>query len=170
MSTSLTLSQSRRFFLLIFLASAGALTAALVGEKGFGLAPCILCLYERIPYAVAGLVGLAMIALPTSPRLRSLGLWLVLTAFVVGVGLSAFHVGVEQHWWESPACTGGPLGAVSVDDLMAAIQKPVRPACDDIQWSFMGITLAGFNFVYSLVLAGLTLGVTLRFGKGRSAT
>jgi disulfide bond formation protein DsbB len=158
----MNLSQSRRFFLLIFLACAGALTAALVGERFFGLAPCILCLYERIPYAVAGLIALMMMALPSSAYLRQIALGLVLTAFVIGLALSVFHVGVEQHWWASPACTGGPLESVSVDDLLAAIQKPVRPACDDVQWSLFGITLAGYNVLFSAALAGLCLSVILR--------
>lgn len=158
----MTLKPSRPVFLLLFLACAVALTSVLVGEQVFGLRPCILCLYERIPYAVAGLIALIMIGLPTSPRLRWLGLGLITLAFLVSCGLSFYHIGVEQHWWDNPACTGGPMDAMSLDDLKAAISKPVRPACEDIQWSLFGITLAGYNLIYSVVLSAFCLLVAQR--------
>lgn len=144
---------SRLFFLLVFLTCAITLGLALIGEHVLGMAPCILCLTERVPYAVAGLVALAMVALPTSPNLRRLGLILLLIAFVANAGISAYHVGVEQHWWESPACGGAPPTAISLQDLMAEAAKPALPPCDEPQWSLFGVTLAGYNVLLNLGLA-----------------
>ncbi|WP_019645694.1 disulfide bond formation protein B [Novispirillum itersonii] len=151
------LAPRRPFFLLVSLICLSALSAALIGQYGFDLHPCILCLYERIPYVTAGLTGLAMALLPTSPRLRRLGLLLIGLSFAANTALGFYHVGVEQHWWTNPGCTGGPLNAMSLADLQSSIQKAVRPACDDVQWSLFGITLAGYNLLLSLAMTALTV-------------
>ena len=49
----------------IFAVSATALANAYIAEYGFGLEPCILCLYQRVPYAVAGVLGLAALFVPS---------------------------------------------------------------------------------------------------------
>lgn len=150
---------SRPFFLAIFLICALSLTAALTGEHVFGLRPCLLCLYERIPYVIGGAVAAAMILLPTSPRLRFLGVTLCLLAFLGNTGLGIYHVGVEYQWWAAPACTGD-VSSASLDDLRAALSQPAPPACDEVQWTLFGISLAGYNTVLSAALAAFcTLGI-----------
>lgn len=143
---------SRPFFIAIFLACAISLSAALVGQHVFDLRPCMLCLYERLPYVAAGIVAAAMILLPTSPRLRNLGVLLCLLAFLGNTGLGIYHVGVEQQWWAAPACTGD-VGQVNLGDLRAALGKASPPPCDEIQWTLFGISMAGYNAILSLALA-----------------
>lgn len=153
----LSLLQPRRpFFLLVAAVCLTALSSVLISQYGFDLNPCILCLYERIPYVTAGLTALAMALLPTSPRLRRFGLLLIGLSFAANSALGFYHVGVEQHWWTNPGCTGGPLTSVSLADMQSALLKPVRPACDDVQWSLFGITLAGYNLLLSLAMTALT--------------
>lgn len=147
----------RPFFLLVSLICLTALGSAILAQYGFGMAPCVLCLYERMPYVFAGLTGLALSLLPTSPRLRRLGVVLIGLSFLANSGLGFYHVGVEQHWWSSPGCTGGPMSAISLSDLQASLQHPVRPACDDVQWSLFGITFAGYNLLLSLAMTALTV-------------
>lgn len=156
---SFVLQPRRPFFLLVALVCLTALSAVLISQYGFDLAPCILCLYERIPYVTAGLIALAMVLLPTSPRLRRLGLLLIGLSFAANSALGFYHIGVEQHWWSNPGCTGGPLTTLSLTDMQSALQNPVRPACDDVQWSLFGITLAGYNLLLSLVMTALTAAV-----------
>ncbi|SIT14998.1 disulfide bond formation protein B [Insolitispirillum peregrinum] len=158
----MTRTQSRPLFMAIALSCAMALTAALIGEKVYGLRPCLLCLYERVPYVVAGMVSLLLIAAPTSARLRWLGIGLVLLAFLANLGLGVFHVGVESHWWASPACTAETSAApTSLADMQAALTQPPPPPCDEVQWRLFGISLAGYNTLYNLVLFVCTL-VALR--------
>ncbi len=152
---------SRLFFILVFAVCAGSLTMALVGQYVFKLDPCVLCLSERVPFAVGGLVALAMAGLPTSPPLRRLALLLLLLAFAGNALLSGYHVGVEQHWWDSPACGGEAPTEVSLQDLMASANEAVLPPCDQPQWSLFGVTLAGYNMLLNLGLAAL-VAVALR--------
>ena len=81
----------------IALVGLSALAAAYTAQYGFGLEPCILCLYQRVPYAVA--LGLGLLGLVA---LRPAGLQplLVLIAglgFLAGAGIAGYHVGVEQR-------------------------------------------------------------------------
>lgn len=148
---------------LLFLAVSLALLAgALVIEHGFGIKPCILCLYQRIAPGVAA--GLALLALlPVIPlRAARLLTALVGVAFAANVVLAGYHVGVEQHWWAgTPQCGGGaaaPLSAPSsLADLNAALDAPEVVPCDAVPLSLFGVSLAGYNGLMSLGLAVLAV-------------
>jgi len=80
-------------------------------------------------------------------------LWLVALIFAASIVLSAYHVGVEQHWIAGPtACTGGLGQANSPEELMKLLQAKEAVQCDVVQWSFHGISLAGLNLIASLAL------------------
>jgi disulfide bond formation protein DsbB len=158
------LRPGRPFFAAVLIICAGALGAALTGQYVFGLEPCILCLYSRVPYVAAGLVAAAMLGLPTSPGLRRLGAGLVLAAFLTNVGISSYHVGVEQHWWTSAVCEATPMEAVDVMDLQRALTMPqARPSCDQVAWTLFGVSLAGYNVILSILLAAFA--ATALFGN-----
>ena len=154
----------------ILLFSAVAILATvLVSQYGFGLAPCQLCIYQRVPYGVV--IALALVTLAARLGNRA-GAWLILlcaACFLAGGAVALFHVGVEQHWWAGPAAcsTQGTAGtAQSVDDLLAQISKPVKiPACDQIAWSLFGVSMAGYNLLASIALAGFSL-VAAKRGLG----
>lgn len=145
---------SKPFFLLAFLACAWALAAAFIGQFVFGLQPCVLCLTERIPYALGGLVAALMVMAPSSPGLRRLATLLLVLAFAANALISAYHVGVEQQWWASAVCeSAAPTATMSLQDLQAALKNPPRPSCDQVAWTLFGISLAGYNLLLSLALA-----------------
>ena len=143
---------------LILLASAGALAAALTAQYGFGLRPCILCLYQRVPYVVAAILALAGLAGPRAWRGHPLLLALCGLVFLADTGISSFHVGVEQHWWAGlAACTGeGQAVAGSVEDLKAMLAGPPPPRCDQIPWSLFGISMAGYDVFATFALAAFS--------------
>ena len=146
---------SRPYPLHVLLACVGALGAALTAQFAFGLRPCVLCIYQRIPYLLAGLLAGAAL-LPVLPR-RSVGLLLgfCALAFAVNSGIAVFHVGVEQHWWAGlNACTAAAPQAQSIQDLQARLAGPPPPRCDQIPWEMFGISMAGYNVFASLALAG----------------
>ena len=130
--------------------------AAWASQIWGGLVPCELCLGERLPY-YWGLPILAVILLLWN-RLP-LTVWYVAmlivgAIFVWSVYLGVFHAGVEWKFWPGPtACTsdGTNLNLNQLTDLNAV--KVVR--CDQVQWSFLGISLAGYNALVSLVMVVL---------------
>lgn len=149
----------------VFLASVLALATAYVAEYGFALKPCDLCLWQRVPYFVAG--GLAIFALGTRrDATRMVLIGLCAAAFVAGAGIAIHHVGVEQHWWGSVASCGGelPIG-MAAGDLMAALSAPPDPACDAPTWVMFGVSAAVYNALLSVGLAAFTLWGMARIGR-----
>lgn len=137
---------------LLLLASIGALAAVLIAQFGFGLAPCHLCTLQRIPYAFAILVALAALGERRDGRQRAVLLGLCALIFATNLGLAVFHIGVEQHWWES-ACAGAQKLSTNAGGLLAKLKagKP-EAACDSVPFEIFGISLAGLNLLLSLVL------------------
>lgn len=148
-----------RLALAVLAASVSALAAALVAQFGFGLHPCELCLTQRVPFVIAGLLSALALAL-APPRLRRVLMALAGLALLVNSGIAVFHVGVEQKWWQSRCAASEPV-KLSVTDLSTLMRQPAEARCDEPAWEWHGLTMAGMNIVYSgglalLVLAGLT--------------
>jgi len=75
---------------------------------------------------------------------------------LVGAGIAFYHAGVEQHWWEGPTtCTSQGIAGLSGEDLMAQIMDAPIVRCDEIPWSMFGLSMAAWNGVVSLGLAGM---------------
>ena len=151
------MSGARLLPALILAASAATLGGAFLFQYVGGLAPCVLCIYQRYPYGVA--IALSALTLfLQGGRARGALLLLCGLAFLAGAGIGVFHVGVEQHWWEgTAACTGeaGPAG--SLEALRAQLMATPVARCDRIAWSLFGISMAGYNVLISSALALLSL-------------
>jgi disulfide bond formation protein DsbB len=143
--------------LLVLAGSVGALGFALVSQFFFGLEPCVLCIYQRWPYVATIALAVLALSLGRDSLWRPWLLAAAALAFLIGGGIGVFHVGVERHWWEGTAeCTGGPA-ALTVEALRAQIVGRPPARCDEIAFSFLGLSMAGWNVVVSLALAGFSL-------------
>lgn len=142
----------------LILLAAGGSAALLLGAFGFqhlgGLAPCKLCLWQRWPHAAAIAIGMVALILPgrIPPILPALGALAALGTAAIG----AYHVGVEQGWWEGPnTCSSGPVGGLSPEQLLEQIMTAPLVRCDEIAWQMLGLSMAGWNAVISLALAAI---------------
>ena len=133
---------------------AGAFSLALLlGAFAFqylgGLAPCEMCIWQRWPHGAAILLGLgggvlALNRVLPHDTVKTLA-WLAVLAIAVSGAIGVFHAGVEWKLWEGPsACTG--IGFVPGQDDFKPFQV-VR--CDEAQWRLFGISLAGYNAIFS---------------------
>jgi disulfide bond formation protein DsbB len=133
------------------LGSLALLLGALAFQYLGGLAPCHLCVLQRWPHVVAIALGLVILASPAR--------WLALLAGVavlVGAGIAGYHVGVEQHWWAGPTtCTAPVPGAGDAGALLDQILATPTVLCDSVSWRWLGVSMAGWNGILSLVLAGV---------------
>jgi disulfide bond formation protein DsbB len=140
---------------LILLAAAGSL-ALLLGAFGFqvlgGLTPCKLCIWQRWPHAAAVVIAGAAIA-TRSAFLPWLGAIAALTSGAIGV----YHTGVERAWWQGPtSCTSSaPVTGISADDLLNQIMSAEIHRCDEVVWQLMGLSMASWNAIASVVLAAI---------------
>ena len=123
------------------------------------LAPCELCLKEREVYwlaAALAAVGGGLSLTPFKP-----GRWVsavLALVFLGGAALAAFHAGVEWKFWPGPAACTGTHVQVSTADLSRLLKGgPIGiPACDKPAWIFLGVSMAGWNVLVSLSLAGMS--------------
>lgn len=142
----------RAFFGFMIIASLIALVMAYFLEVHVGLEPCRLCEYQRLAYVFAILfcaIGFYSVRLK-----RLAGLCVVLT-FGMGTYLALMHVGVEYGWFTvDVACTKNFVldPNATIDDFKEVIQGQVLAPCNKSEFSFIWITLAGWNFIYSSVL------------------
>lgn len=164
-------SDRRAPALVIIAAACAALGGAVLFQYVGGLAPCVLCVYQRYPYGAAALLGLAALLLKER-QARGMALAFAAFAFVVDAGIAAFHVGVERHWWEgTAACTGSLVSgaAGSLDALRQQILNAPVARCDRIPWALFGLSLADYNLLIALALAAFSAraaGATFRRGEG----
>ena len=145
------MSRTRNFIPgLILLVTVAMLSSAYSAQYVGGLRPCILCLYERIPWFAAGALTLVIILLSFSgPGRRGI---LLVTGLVLlgGAALAGYHVGVEQQFWAGPgACSAPEAMPQSLDELKAMLETVQEPRCDQIPWQMFGISLAGYNALVS---------------------
>lgn len=148
------LTKDRAVVLLTFVAALTALGTAWTAQYGFGLYPCELCLYQRLPYiGITALCVLALIPAVDSDS-RRLAIYVAAGLFLTTAGIAAYHVGVEQGWWQSSCAPVGPQ-TFSMQDIQSALQRPGTPACDDVPFTLFGISMAGYNMLAGVILAGL---------------
>jgi len=159
---------ARPILLLVLAASLAVAVGALLLQYVGGLQPCELCLAERWPYY--GAITIAATALFTDARRALWGIGLLALIFVLSAGLAGYHVGVEHHWIEGPtACTGGASGAKTPEELMKFLAGQQSVRCDEVQWTFAGLSLAGWNVVTSLGLLAVTALGVVRLRGAREA-
>jgi disulfide bond formation protein DsbB len=155
------------------LTAASAITviaaATLAGAWFFQLVleilPCPLCLEQRYAYYLAVPLG-ALVAFAAArgvPRPVLLaGLLILGLAALANAGLGTYHAGVEWGFWQGPTdCTGPVLNLGTAGNLLERLDTVKVVRCDEVQWRFLGLSLAGYNVLISLLMAAIAAwGVT----------
>lgn len=148
---------------LLFLGTASALVGAWLFQYAGGYPPCMLCLWQRIPHWIAIPLALGA-ALCASGRMLPISrpfIALAALALFVGAGLAGYHVGVEQKWWPGPASCSIAQISGDFSSFTEGLSDVRVIRCDDIAWSFLGISMAGYNLLISLALTALGLRLAL---------
>jgi disulfide bond formation protein DsbB len=158
----ITRTSPRALAPLTLAASIFSLAFAYTMQYGFGFEPCILCLYQRPAYFMVAAFTLLAIFLSTkNPRAARAILWICVLLFVIETAIAFFQVGVEYQWWRGFAgCSGPDPTTMSAVEYLAALQTAPTVRCDVVQFSVMGISMAGMNAVWAAALAaGLSIGL-----------
>lgn len=157
------IASPRHLVLLPLLVGVGALAVAYVSEFGFGLHPCEMCYWQRIPYGLLILLGLAGLALPRCAKFLARVSFITL---LVAAGLGVFHAGVEWKWWEGPsACSGGITAGMTPAEILAHIKAAATISCSDAAVRVLGLSMAGWGALYAFG-AAIVLGLGVKRVKG----
>jgi disulfide bond formation protein DsbB len=144
--------------LAVALIAAATLAGAWFFQLVLDIVPCPLCLEQRYAYYLAVPLGLlvAWAAAKGAPRgVVIAGLVILALAALANAGLGAYHAGVEWKFWQGPTDCTGPMLDLSKGGLLANLDKVKVVRCDEVQWRFLGLSLAGYNVLISLLMAAV---------------
>ena len=138
----------KKFYIIIFTLSFFSLAAAFYIEYMLGFKPCILCVYQRIPYAIALLISLTFFFVGN----RNILLIILGLTFLAGILLSGYHVSIEKGFIDPIfSCTGENIKALEKEEILKSLNN-IQPDCKDVDFSIFGVSLATLNFIISFVL------------------
>lgn len=153
-----SLDKARALALLI---PAALLAGALGSQYLGGLNPCEMCHWQRWGHYAALALALLSLALLKQPDRGRSFVWLAALAILSSGIIGAYHAGVEARIFEGfTQCTaiGGGSGGDLLKDIMAA--PLVR--CDQVQFAFLGLSMAAWNAIISIGSALVILWLSLR--------
>jgi disulfide bond formation protein DsbB len=159
------LSPAMAAALAVLVIAAATIAGAWYFQLVLGLQPCPLCLEQRYAYYLAiPLAALtALAAGQNAPRsLLVAGLAVLALATLANAVLGAYHAGVEWKFWPGPSDCTGPVGNLgSAGSLLDRLDTTKVVMCDEVQWTFLGLSLAGYNVLISLLMAAIAIwGIT----------
>ena len=153
------LSPAMAAALAVLVIAAATIAGAWYFQLVLGLQPCPLCLEQRYAYYLAiPLAALtALAAGQNAPRsLLVAGLAVLALATLANAVLGAYHAGVEWKFWPGPSdCTGAVGNLGSAGSLLDRLDTTKVVMCDEVQWTFLGLSLAGYNVLISLLMAAI---------------
>ena len=142
--------------ILIAVVGTATIAGAWTFQYGFGYSPCPLCLEQRYAYYFAVPLA-AMTALGDEAGASRKVLIAALLAIAAGMlwntALGIYHSGIEWHWWRGPQTCSGTADTGSGRSLVEQIQSMSIVRCDEAPWRFLGLSLAGYNALISIMLA-----------------
>ncbi|HEX2804522.1 MAG TPA: disulfide bond formation protein B [Sphingomicrobium sp.] len=153
--------------LLALLLPLGLLGGALGSQYFGGLYPCEMCYWQRYPHGAAILLaGVALFSPADSQRSRTLTLIAALAIAVSGA-IGVYHAGVELGIFEGFTTCTSTATATSTEELLKKLMKVPLIRCDEVQWSFLGVSMAGWNAILSLSGAAAIAWLTLAARRAR---
>src|ERR1700682_3347584 len=156
--------------LAIAIIAAATLAGAWFFQLVLDIRPCPLCLEQRYAYYLAIPLGalVAFAAAKDAPRAVLLaGLGILALAALANAGLGAYHAGVEWKFWQGPTDCTGPIGDLgSAGSLLERLDSVKVIRCDEVQWRFLGLSLAGYNVLISLLMAAIAAWGAVRSARG----
>ena len=148
---------SQRVPALLFLTSLLALLTAFAFQYIGELAPCELCVWQRWPHIAVAVISAISFLIAGDRILRRRLLYFCAVISTIGFILAVYHVGIEQSIFSVLATCDGNETADTVEELRSQIEATPLARCNEIAWSFAGISLAGYNGLISLAMAVMSI-------------
>ena len=139
---------------------AATLAGAWFFEYVLDIKPCPMCLEQRYAYYLLIVLGAVLaFAAPRLPRAVAIAGLAIMALAAFGNSIyGAFHAGVEWGYWPGPAsCSGAVPDLGSAGSLLDRLDKVKVIRCDEVQWRFLGLSLAGYNFLISGLMGLIAL-------------
>ena len=144
----------------------GVPAALLAGAYGSqylgGLAPCEMCYWQRYAHFAGLAFAIGAYLLARMPDRGRSFVWLAALAILTSGAIGGYHAGVEAGIFEGATqCTTMASGA-STEDLLRSVMNAPMVRCDEIQFEFLGISMAGWNATLSIAAALVILWLSFK--------
>lgn len=143
----------RQWLVVLFVISATSLTMALFFQYKLGLEPCILCLYQRVPYIA--LMVFCPLGLLAGRHRRDVLYSCAVTLYIGGI-IALYHTGIEYGFWDEAFDCVVTEASNNVEQLLQSLQGTPQVDCAVIPWTLFGISMAGYNTLLSFGLGMAT--------------
>ena len=144
----------KNIYLLVFIISLLSILSAIYIEYILEEKPCVLCIYQRIPY----LVSIFICFLGYYNNKSFFLIYCLLFIFLISIILSGYHLGIENNIFkEFSGCTTNTNEILDKSILLNTLNN-MPSSCKNVTFKLLGFSLAGINFVLSFMIIILTLG------------
>ena len=138
----------KNFYIIILFYSLLAILFALYIEHILQYKACKLCLYQRIPYLLAIFISFIGYNYTKNNKI----LILIVIIFSISFLISGYHYGIENNIFEEfSGCSNNSLGITNKSELLQSLNNNV-PSCKNVNFKLFGMSLAGINFLLSLLI------------------
>ena len=142
----------KNIYLLIFVYSIIAILSSIYIEKILGYLPCKLCIYQRIPFLLAIFVCFLGYNYFKSDRI----LIALIVTFTLSTAISGYHFGIENSIFEEyTGCTNTNIDITNKKKIIETLGMVKN--CKDVEFTILGTSLSGLNFLTSLLIALFSL-------------
>jgi disulfide bond formation protein DsbB len=152
--------------LIALLVPLGLLGGALFSQYVGGLWPCEMCWWQRYPHGAGIVLAAAAFLFAASDRRARVLVALAALAIAVSGAIGVYHAGVEAHVFKGfTSCSTMTSGGSTAEVFKQLMAVPLIQ-CDQVQWRFLGLSLAVWNALISLPSAAI---VAMLLARGRRA-
>lgn len=140
-----------------------ALLAGAYGSQYLGgLAPCEMCYWQRWAHMAALFFAVAAMVLSRMPDRGRAFVWLAALGILASGGIGAYHAGVEAGIFEGFTQCTATIAVGTAQDALSQILAAPLVRCDEVQWQFLAISMAGWNAILSIGSAMVILWLSLK--------
>ena len=150
---------------LILIFSIIAILSAYFIQYVLGHQPCNLCLIERIPY-ISSIIIISAIFI--FKKIEKILLIVLIIIFMSAFIISLYHFGIEQGFIkESLVCDLSSTNTNLTKETILNELKQKTISCKDVTFRVLGLSLATFNTIISIILSAIMFRIVINYDKNK---
>ena len=155
---------TQNILILLLVSCIFALALAYISQYFFDLKPCQLCLWQRKPFFAIIILTSLFLSIPQLKKHQDWGVKIVILLLLFNSAIAFYHFGVEKKWFRGlDSCAVLASNIDSIEKLKLELESTKAVRCDQPQFMFLGLSIAGWNVIYCLILAGFVLRARNKF-------
>lgn len=146
-----------RIFLITALISVFSLGLALFVEHVLEIPPCVLCIYQRIPYVILIIIGLIALYSKKCPKLYFV---LIILTISSSIAISGYHSSVERGISAGTTLCNPDVvmpDDMSNDQIKEMLYNREVATCTKAPFRIMMLSMTEWNCLFNIFLLGLLL-------------